>query len=307
MPANRSGWTHDRAIREIGNRRGVAGQDRLVAEHAGKSLENAGLDRLVLGDGLDHHVAIGQRRRAGGRAQERGNPGRLGGIRLPGRALAPAGRKLPGAPEPESSMSWFTSTMVVETPERIRVAAIPAPIWPAPEHPRAKGHRLHVSSTPLGTGRPRPEDPTVQVWGVKRMISTRRGGSCARGGSCRRRTWVPKPTAATLRDRNQPAESIPCLSTRYLRTESACSWVRTSARSTSWSSLVKAAMTTSDCGWLACLHQRPTSSRRVRPTGSQDGAARFEQFLVPEQAAVSPRARLVQDLLAFEEGASSRE
>ena len=117
---------------------------------------------------------------------------------------------------------------------------------------------------------------------------------------------MPKPTAATLRDRNQPAESIPCFSTRYLRTESACSWVRTSARSRSWSSSVKAAMTTSDCGWLACLHQRADLVEAGAADGGQDGAPGFEQFLGPEQAAVSPRAGLEQDLLTLEEGAASR-
>ena len=68
------------------------------------------------------------------------------------------------------------------------------------------------------------------VCGVNRMISTRREGAPGAGsrvrGSC-----APNPTAATFRDLNQPADWIACLSTRYLRTESACSCVRISARS----------------------------------------------------------------------------
>ena len=62
-----------------------------------------------------------------------------------------------------------------------------------------------------------------QAWGVNKMISTRRGGVLIAGGSTVRGTCVPKPTAATLRLLNQPADWIECLSTRYLRTDSACS------------------------------------------------------------------------------------
>lgn len=59
--------------------------------------------------------------------------------------------------------------------------------------------------------------------------------------------------------------------------------------------------------WLAgLLAPAPDLVEVGAADGGQDGEAQFEQFLIPEQAAVSPRARLVQDLLAFEEGARVR-
>ena len=75
-------------------------------------------------------------------------------------------------------------------------------------------------------------------------------------------------------------------------TESACSWVKTSASSTSWSSSVNAAMTTSDWGWLACLHQRPTSIEAGAADGRQDGSPRLEQLVGAEETAVAVRCRL---------------
>src|SRR5208337_3924397 len=55
--------------------------------------------------------------------------------------------------------------------------------------------------------------------------------------------------------------------------------------------------------WLAgLLAPAPDLVEVGAADGGQDGAPRFEQFLIPEQAAVSPRARLEQDLLTLEEG-----
>ena len=52
--------------------------------------------------------------------------------------------------------------------------------------------------------------PVPHVLGVNRMISTRRPGPLEgpASGEGSRGTWVPKPTAATFRELNQPIESI---------------------------------------------------------------------------------------------------
>ena len=50
--------------------------------------------------------------------------------------------------------SRFTSTIVVEMPARSRVAAIPAPIWPAPSTPARKA--IGCMSVPLHWGRADP-------------------------------------------------------------------------------------------------------------------------------------------------------
>ena len=58
------------------------------------------------------------------------------------------------------------------------------------------------------------ETARTHVWGVKRMISTRREGWLAWAGSRVLGAWVPKPTLAILRLLNQPADWIECFSTR---------------------------------------------------------------------------------------------
>src|SRR4051794_10144355 len=79
--------------------------------------------------------------------------------------------------------------------------------------------------------------PRSQAWGVNRITSTRLAGAPATAPP--RGTCEPNPTEATFRLLNQPDESILCRVIRYLRTESACSWVRIWARSASWPSSVK--------------------------------------------------------------------
>ena len=101
------------------------------------------------------------------------------------------------------------------------------------------------------------------------MTSTRRGGGdgdeAADGSPAERGASTPKPTAATLRVLNQPIESIVCFDVRYFRTASACSWVKIRARSDSFGSSVKAAMTTSVAGRFTCLNQSATASSLRRP------------------------------------------
>src|SRR5271157_1133897 len=55
--------------------------------------------------------------------------------------------------------------------------------------------------------------------------------------------------------------------------------------------------------WLAgLLAPAPDLVEAGAAGGCQDGAPRLEKLLIPEQSAVSPRARLEQDLLTLEEG-----
>ena len=46
------------------------------------------------------------------------------------------------------------------------------------------------------------------------MISTRRGGDPRTWSTSNGGTWLPKPTAAILRERNQPSDWIECFDTK---------------------------------------------------------------------------------------------
>src|SRR5271157_6639943 len=147
MPANRSGWTHDRAMREMGI------VEVLLARIASSRSTPARASKMpVLIASFSVTASITTLQSASGARlmdvlRSEAIWADSAASACPVVLLLRPAASCRARAEPESSMSWFTSTMVVETPERIRVAAIPAPIWPAPSTPARKA--IDCMSVPL--------------------------------------------------------------------------------------------------------------------------------------------------------------
>src|SRR5271157_5228444 len=192
--------------------------------------------------------------------------------------------------------------MVVEIPERSRVAAIPAPIWPAPSTPARKA--IGFTSVPLQGGR---ADPGRRP--------DRSGLGCeeddldpARGKLCQGRILEPRDLGAEA-DRGDLARSEPAgrVDSVLLDQIPAHGVGLLLGQDLGKFDVVVIVGEGGDDDLRLRLAGLLAPAPHLVEAGAadwcQDGAPRLEKLLIPEQSAVAPRARLEQDLLTLEEGA----
>ena len=126
---------HDR------DRAGVAGQDRSIGGDVAVELaEDVDLHALVLDDGLDHQLAIGEVGELGGEAQSATAASRCTSVSLP--ADRPRSSDFTSRARPASAAASFTSRTSTSNPARAHTSAMPEPIRPQPDH--AHPFDLHV-------------------------------------------------------------------------------------------------------------------------------------------------------------------